>query len=234
LRWGPQLGAVGAATGAIATGAAATSTSTTIIISIATTISTATTSTEARDKVIGNTTRNTGETLLTVTEEPRTSSVVRVRVERVIDPAPGAPGAPVGRVALAELAALVGRVALAELAVLVVREALAELAEPVDQEALAELAEPVVREALAELAEPVDQEAAKPERGPVAVELEHVPAAAERELVQVGVALRTKSVTAAHHRGQVLGLRVEDSAVAAETTREPAATEAEKAWAAVE
>jgi hypothetical protein len=71
---------------------------------------------------------------------------------------------------------------------------------------------------------------------PVAArELELVPVAVpELELVQVAVALRTKSVTTAYHRGLVPAPRVEDSAVAAETTREPVAAEAAKAWAAAE
>src|SRR5438270_12355377 len=63
LRWGLQLGALGVATGAIAIGTAATSTSTTIIISIRTTIST------ASKTVSSNTTHNTAEMLPMVTGE---------------------------------------------------------------------------------------------------------------------------------------------------------------------
>jgi hypothetical protein len=49
----------------------------------------------------------------------------------------------------------------------------------------------------------------------------------------VAVPLRTKSVTAAHHRGLVpVPKRVEDLAAAAETTRVPVAAEAAKAWVA--
>src|SRR5206468_7751385 len=59
LRWVLPLGALGAATGAIAIGTVATLRSTTIIITIRTTISTATSA--ARDRVIGSTTRNTAE-----------------------------------------------------------------------------------------------------------------------------------------------------------------------------
>jgi hypothetical protein len=59
LRWVLPLGALGAATGAIAIGTVATLKSTTIIITIRTTISTATSA--ARDKVIGSTIRNTAE-----------------------------------------------------------------------------------------------------------------------------------------------------------------------------
>src|SRR4029077_9060761 len=82
LRWAPPLGVLGVATGAIAIGTAATSTSTTTIISIATTISTATSA--ARDKVIGSTIRNTVEMRLTGTGKRRTNSAVRALVERVI------------------------------------------------------------------------------------------------------------------------------------------------------
>ena len=84
---------------------------------------------------------------------------------------------------------------------------------------------------------------AERERGPVAAELELVPVVAELELVPVVVelelvpvvaALRTRSVIAAHHRGLVPALRVEDSAAVAETTLEPVAAEAVIAWAAAE
>ena len=58
----------------------------------------------------------------------------------------------------------------------------------------------------------------------------------ELELVQVAVAPRTKSVTAAHHPDLVPLLAAEEdlAAAVAETTREPAATEAVIAWAAEE
>jgi hypothetical protein len=78
-------------------------------------------------------------------------------------------------------------------------------------------------------------------------ELEIVPVAAVPGLVQavaelergqvpaVAGRLRTRSVIAARRPGQVLLLTVEDLAVAvAETTREPAAAEAGKAWEAAE
>jgi hypothetical protein len=58
--------------------------------------------------------------------------------------------------------------------------------------------------------------------------------APERALVQVAVALKTKSVTTRPRRGLVAAPRVEDSAAVAETTREPVAAEAVRAWAAVE
>ena len=64
---------LGAVIGAIAIGATATSTLTTITISIATTILTATTSIEARDKVSGSTTHNTVATRLMVTGKQPTS-----------------------------------------------------------------------------------------------------------------------------------------------------------------
>jgi hypothetical protein len=55
------------------------------------------------------------------------------------------------------------------------------------------------------------------------------------QVVGVAVRLRTRSVIAARRPGQVLLLTVEDLAVAvAETTREPAAAEAGKAWEAAE
>jgi hypothetical protein len=71
-----------------------------------------------------------------------------------------------------------------------------------------------------------------------ALELEIVQVVAELETdhprAQRAVLLRTKSVTAAHRRGLVPVLAAEDlAAAAAETTREPAATEAAGAWVAV-
>jgi hypothetical protein len=85
----------------------------------------------------------------------------------------------------------------------------------------------------------------EPERDPVVVEREHDLVAAELELAQVevelvpvpgqpraqlAVALKIKSVTAAHRRDLPLLVAV-GLAAAAETTREPAATEAVVAWA---
>ena len=66
---------------------------------------------------------------------------------------------------------------------------------------------------------------------PVQVAEEPVP---NQPRVQVAVALRTKSVTAAHPHDLVPAPRVEDLAAVAETTREPAAAEAAVAWAAAE
>ena len=80
---------------------------------------------------------------------------------------------------------------------------------------------------------------AVPEAVPVAVlerELDQVAAVLVRDhrRAQLAVPLRTKSVTARPRRGRVPAPRVEDSAAAAETTREPVAAEAAKAWAAAE
>jgi len=92
-----------------------------------------------------------------------------------------------------------------------------------------------------------DREPAELEHVPVEVELELVQVAAELELApgvaepvrghpraRLAVALRTKSVTAAHRRDLPL-LAAEDLvAGAAETTREPAAAEAVIAWEVAE
>jgi hypothetical protein len=58
--------------------------------------------------------------------------------------------------------------------------------------------------------------------------------APELALVQVAVALRTKSVTTRPRRGRVAAPRVEDSAAVAETTRGLVVAEAVRAWAAAE
>jgi len=121
-------------------------------------------------------------------------------------------------------------VELAELAVQVAQEALAELVVPVAQEALAELVVPAAEQELNR----VEAQERDPAAGPVprqAAELEHGPVAGpERD--PVAVPRRTKSVTAAHHRGLVPAPRVEDSAAAAETTRVPVAAEVGTAWEA--
>ena len=105
MRWEPPLGALGAATGAIAIGTAATSTLTTTIISIRIIISTATSA--AKGKVTGNTIRNIAEMHPMVIEEPRTSSVAMRVSSRAAELAiaRGAPAEPVVRVGLVELAA---------------------------------------------------------------------------------------------------------------------------------
>ena len=79
---------------------------------------------------------------------------------------------------------------------------------------------------------------AEPVRGLVEAEPELAPGVAEpvrgHPRARLAVALRTKSVTAAHRRDLPL-LAAEDLvAGAAETTREPAAAEAVIAWAAAE
>jgi hypothetical protein len=119
----------------------------------------------------------------------------------------------------------------------VAREALAEpvgpvvLADPVVQAALVAqvvLAVLVVPVALANPAVQVVPE------NPAVPEL--VPVGAARALVQVAPPAKIKWVTAAHHHGQVrVPTRVEALAVvAAATMHAPAATEAVRAWAAVE
>jgi hypothetical protein len=143
---------------------------------------------------------------------------------------------------LVELAAQVAQEALAELAAQVAQEALAELVAQVAQEALAELAVLgalaglAVRVELAGLVVQVELElkrVERPELAPVAVELARGQVEAVPERDPVALLAKNKSVTAAHHPGQVpVPKRVEDLAAAAETTREPAATEAAAAWAA--
>jgi len=94
--------------------------------------------------------------------------------------------------------------------------------------AVAGVVKPTVLVAAAELGLPI---------GPAVVpELETAQVVApELELVQVAVALRTRSVTAAHRPDLVPLLEAEEDLVAAaETTREPAAAEAAIAWAAAE
>jgi hypothetical protein len=192
------------------------STSTTIIISIATTTSTATLA--ARGKVIGSTTHNTEEMRLMGTDKPRINSVVRAleiapAAEREIDP-------------------VVGR----ELAIVpVAAELVLQVAELViDLVAEQELA--IVLVAEQELATvPV---AVELEHDQEVVELEHDQEAVVRELdhprARPAVALKTKSVTAAHRRGLLL-LTAEDlAAAAAETTRGRAAAEVVIAWEVAE
>jgi len=82
---------------------------------------------------------------------------------------------------------------------------------------------------------PAVQVAPERELVQVVAALEHVQEEAEQALVQAAVPLRTKSVIAPHHRGLVPLLGAEDlAAAAAETTREPAAAEAVKAWEVAE
>src|SRR6266480_4348644 len=82
---------------------------------------------------------------------------------------------------------------------------------------------------------PEDPVALAVPENPVVPGPETAPAVGELELVRAAVAPRIRLGTAAHRRGLVpVPKRVEDLAVAAETTREPAATEAATAWAAEE
>jgi hypothetical protein len=158
--------------------------------------------------------------LHTVTGEPPTSLAVRLggKVEE-------APEEPVAQV---ELVAPVGQEALAELAVRVAS------GEPVARVASGELAVPVAQVALAELAVPVAQVAAVLGLGQAVVPVHD--RVVELELVPVAVALRPKSVTAAHHPDLVPLLEAEEdlAAVVAETMHEPVAAEAAAAWAAAE
>jgi hypothetical protein len=170
----------------------------------------------------GSITHNIAEMRRMVIEEPRTNLVVKVLAVRAELAAVAAPGElvnqvvlaePVNRVALAELvnqAGLVGLVNLAASAELAVRAALVVQEVPLELNPEAEL-----------------------ELNPERAELELNP---EAELAHAQVAvqpLRTKSVTVAHHRGLVpVPKRAEELVAVAETTREPAAAEAVRAWEA--
>ena len=103
-----------------------------------------------------------------------------------------------------------------------------------------ELELPIVLVAV-ELGLPIDLAAVEPELLIVLVapglELPIVPvvvAVPGHLRTQLAVALRTRSVTAAHRRGLVPVLTAEDLAAAAETTREPAAAGAVIAWEVAE
>jgi hypothetical protein len=164
------------------------------------------------------------------TEEPRTSSVVRVHVELVIDPALAELDVRVAQVELEALAGLEDPVVPAVQAALVVPENPVVLVAPGD---------PVVRAALAGLVVPVvvvperDPVVEEPELVQVAVVLELDPAAVVPGLDPAAVPLKTKSVIGARHRDLAPRLAAEeDLAAGAETTRDPAATEAGTAWVA--
>jgi hypothetical protein len=157
-----------------------------------------------------------------VTGEQRTSLAVRLggKVEE-------APEEPVAQV---ELAAPVAQAELVALAAPAVQVALAELVEPVVQVASGE---PAVQAAVAlGLGQAEEPEL---ERDPVAVVPVH-DRVVELEPVRVAVALRRKSVTAAHRPDLVPLLEAEEdlAAVVAETMHEPVAAEAAAAWAAAE
>ena len=226
MRWVLLHGGLGVATGAIAIGTVATLRSTTIIITIRTTISTATSA--ARDRVIGSTIRNTGEMHPMGTGKQRISTAARLEAK--------AEGGPVLELELVLVQAELEHVPVAALE-LVIDLVVVELGLPiglvVEPEraiglAVAGVVKPTVLVAAAELGLPI---------GPAVVpELETAQVVApELELVQVAVALRTRSVTAAHRPDLVPLLEAEEDLVAvAETTREPVAAEAAIAWAAAE
>jgi hypothetical protein len=206
----------------------ATLRSITIIITIRTTISTATSL--VKGKVIGSTTRNIEGTLLTVTGEQQTGLGQTIGSSQAL-----VVQAAVRARVIAQGAGLV--LAIVPLAGLVL--------------AIVPLAELVLETARVVALEPeIDPVAAEPESPavPVALELETVLVAVERELDQVAVVLvrdhlrarlalpvKTKSVTTAHRLDLVpLLAEAEDLVVAAQTTREPVAAEAAIAWAAAE
>ena len=215
---------LGAATGAIAIGTAVMSILTTTIILIRTTISIAITLTEARAKVSGSTTRNTGATHLMAIGELRISSAVNeAKVEEAASVAPEDLVGQVVRVALVVPEDLVVRVASA------VPESLVALAVP---ENLAGLAVP---ESLAVLAGPESLVAVpEQETGPalgleLAIALAAVPETGQLRAHRVAPE-RIKSVIARLHPGRA-HLAAEASAAVAETMRVPAAAEAAIAWA---
>jgi hypothetical protein len=150
-----------------------------------------------------------------VIEELRTSSVVRARVELVIEAEPAVVVVPGVRV---ELVAPEGPVDQEVLAALAAQE---DLVVPAVRAALVVQENPVVPAAQADPAAPVVPESPVVQEDPVVPELD-----------PVAVPLRIKSAIAARHRGLVpVPKRVEDLAAAAETTREQAATEVAAAWA---
>jgi len=108
------------------------------------------------------------------------------------------------------------------------------LESPVARVALVVAEDPVVPGVRAVLDTAVARVALVVPGNPAVPELETGPVAAlELVLVQVAVALRTKSAIAAHRPDLVPAPRVEDSAAAvAETTREPVAAEVGTAWEA--
>jgi hypothetical protein len=120
-----------------------------------------------------------------------------------------------------ELGLPIGPVAALEL---VIDLAAVELGLPIGPAAALE---PVIDLAAVELGLPI---------GPALVpELETAQVVAlELELVQVAVALRTRSATTAQRPDLVPVLTAEDLAAAAETTRAPAVAEAAKAWEVAE
>ena len=143
------------------------------------------------------------------------------------------PEDPVELAVQAVLVAPEGPVALVARAALVVPEDPVELAV---QAALVVPESPAVLVALAARAVREVLVVSEAPAVPVALEreLDQVEAVPRHRPAQLAVPLRTKWVTARPRRGRVPEPRVEDSAAAAETTREPVAAEAAKAWAAAE
>ena len=249
------------ATGAIAIGTTATSTSTITIILTGTTTRTSTGRTSIVVKLAratgGSITRNIAEMHRMVIEELRTSSAaMRVSslaavLEVVVEPV-----VRVGLVELAELDVRVAQEALEALAVpedqvvpagravLVGPEGRVALAVPENRAAWVVLVgpdDPVVQAAWVVLVAPggpgvpaVWVVLGSPGVLVALLVRPIVPAEAVPERDQPEARRRIRSATDLHHRGRVVAQRVEDSAVVAETMRGPAATEAERAWAAAE
>ena len=212
----PPLGALGAATGAIAIGTAATSTSTTTIILIETR-----TGTSTGDKLARAT---NGSTMRNTVEMPRMATEIRP-----INLADAVRVAPVVRAVSEDLVVRVALVVPEDPVVPVVRAALVVPEDPVVPVVWVAL---VVPEDLVEPAVPVALVV------PAAGELELDRAAAalvrSHPRAQLAVALRrTKSVIAAHRPDLVPRLAAEeDLAAVAETTRAPAAVEVAQVWEA--
>ena len=135
---------------------------------------------------------------------------------------------------LAELAEQVAQVVLAELevrvgsAVLVVQVALAELAVP---EASAEQVVPVE---LAIGRGAVQALVTGPEAAPELQIAQEVPVETDHPHDRLALPAKTRSATAAHHRGLAQVPAAEDLAAVVETTPAPAATEVVAAWVAGE
>jgi hypothetical protein len=209
----------------------------------------------AKETTHGSTTRNIAAMHRTVIEELRTNSVA-TRVssrEVVVVPAVEVASEELAvRVALEELAVQVAQAVSAEPVVqvaqvapveLAVQVAQAELAEPVVQGAQVAPVELAVQVAQAELAEPAIVPAVELVLAIVRAEVqvlvivraELVIVQVVLETVPVGAPAKIKSVIAAHHRALVRVPKREADmvVVAAATMREPAATEAARAWVAV-
>jgi hypothetical protein len=238
----PPLGALGVATGVIAIGTVATLRSTIIIITIRTTISTATST--ARDKVIGSTIRNTAEMRPMGTGKRRISTAVGRLVLIALEVGPELETAQVAALELVIAPAVVPELGTAQVAVLALPIGPAAVLELETAQAVV-LALPIGPAAVPELGTAQVAVLALP-IGPAAVlELETAQAAVELQTARAAGPARghrhaqpvarpkTKWVTAAHRRDQA-HLAAEDLAVAAETMHEPAAAEAATAWAAAE